>query len=335
MAVPTLDKTWEFKVNTVVAGLGTTALNNKDYLWKIKEAFVNGAGVAGSFTTPWTVWGSSNSSTVGNNDGVDRWTTSANVVFNNSGVRSWIVLKNTAIAPNFQICIEAKGFETQRTFRFAISPTTGFGVAGGGDDGTTSARPTAPDEVAYNDVDSGVQYAPWSGFLHVMMSDDGECTRMLLARERSGIKALSAFWLFDKTKAPISAWTDASCFTRRGDSADSHMTTYGNFSDNANVRGRIGSDDVTFFCTSEMYASGMVGQNITVPDDQTSEWPIVPMALASETVGHRGVRKGAIYDVWWGSTGVANGDSYPDDGTYQFVQFADMIFPWNGAAPSI
>ena len=44
-------------------------------------------------------------------------------------------------------------------------------------------------------------------------------------------------------------------------------------------------------------------------------------------------RLGSVYDLWYGSTAVGQGDTYPNDSTRQFVQFGHFIFPWNGTAP--
>jgi len=73
---------------------------------------------------------------------------------------------------------------------------------------------------------------------------------------------------------------------------------------------------------------------MTHQDDDTLEWPIMPIGLLSTTGMHRG-RKGALYDIWWGSTAAGSGNTYPEDGSNQFVQFGHLIFPWNGSTPEI
>jgi len=332
MALPTLDKTWEHKVNIAALGSATTVNNHQHYLWTVKEALINGAGASGSFTSPWTVRSSCDSVNVNNNDGVDRWVAYSNAVFSDSGAHGWIVLQNAAINPKFQICIDCNRNAAQRDFSFVVSPAAGFGAANGGTDGTTTARPTATDQITLvNNGPSGVQYSSWTGHYHVMMSDDGECTRVILERTHY----ITAFWMFDKPKSPIAPWVNSAAACFLGGSGNDNLTGYGQFNDNASVKGRIDGAYCSFYCTSEMYISGMVGQNITVPDDQTGEWSMAPMGLACSTTGHRGVRKGTLYDLWWASDGLGTGTTYPGDGSRQFAQFVDMIFPWNGTTPQV
>jgi hypothetical protein len=333
MSIPTLDKTWEHKVNVATGGLATTLLNHQDFYFKIKEALVNGAGVPGSFTSPWTVWGSSDGSVYGNNDGVDRWASGADIVFNTSGSHSWFVFNNTAFSPTLQFCVDLNTASTQRTASLVISVDGSFGTAGGGTDGSLTARPTAATEYLYNSVDDGTQYAPWTGYLHMMMSDDGECTRVLLSRDNGD---LTTVLILDKPRSPIAEWTNPVLWTFRGHGGTSgNVLTYSYYNEAANLRGRIGSDDVSFYATSPSYYNDAIGQKITVPDDNTGQWPFIPMGLACSTLGHRGVRKASIYDLWWTSTGTIYGTTFPDDASYQFAQMGDVIFPWNGTKPLI
>jgi hypothetical protein len=37
-----------------------------------------------------------------------------------------------------------------------------------------------------------------------------------------------------------------------------------------------------------------------------------------------------VFDLWWGSTGVTNGDAYDDVGSRAFSQMRDLITPAGG-----
>jgi hypothetical protein len=51
-------------------------------------------------------------------------------------------------------------------------------------------------------------------------------------------------------------------------------------------------------------------------------------------VGQRG-RHGEIADLLFGPSSASHGDTYPDDGSRQLVQFGHLVFPWDGSTPSI
>jgi hypothetical protein len=61
---------------------------------------------------------------------------------------------------------------------------------------------------------------------------------------------------------------------------------------------------------------------------------VLPLGLVSDTTGAKG-RHGQIYDMWAGnisaiSLGGYTDTTYPDDGSRQFWQCDDFIFPWVG-----
>jgi len=319
MALPTLSKTWQFNVNSA------SKVSYGQILFSIKDALVSFG------SNPWTVVRSSNGSVA--ND-TDNWASAGNVVWSYSG-HSWIVLKQTGIATNFQILLETSYSSGGHAanMKFWASPSAGF--SGGG--WSTSVRPTATDEVDLTGTRQlAVSNYEVPGRVHVMMSTDGQCTRWVVC-VNSKVPHLVAI---DLPQAPISAWTDpwVGVITVQGynTGATTDWPTYSKLNDSSIYTfGLIGGDTVNFYLTSAMYGGGMVGQNITVPDDQTGEWPMAPIGLACQTTGHRGVRKGTLFDMWWASTAVNTGNTYPGDASNQFAQFGDIILPWSGSAPLI
>lgn len=303
MALPTKEKTWQFDVNVTRASALAAMVGFKDSM----KAF-------GS--SPWTVWGSSNGVAYGNNDGVDRWGTPAQ--------GGWIVLKQPGLGANFSWCMQYTSSingEWESTISFA-----GFNT-----DGTATVRPTASDEFMY--TSSQAQKRPYplaAGVSHIMQSSDGQCLRWFRCASN---KAVSVSFI-EKLKDPISGWTGAVAVGRLGD-ASIEQTTYALWNDATSIYASNGSSGVPCYLTSEGWGSSTLGEQITFPDDDTSEYPASPIYLATTTVGSRGPVKGSLYDLWWGSTTPVTGDCYPGDGSRQFVQFGDMIFPWNGSTPVI
>ena len=72
----------------------------------------------------WTHFASSNRSTTSTDPGTDLWVTRSNVV-HATGAHSWIVLKNTSISANFQICIDMNAANAYY-MSCAVSYNSGF-----------------------------------------------------------------------------------------------------------------------------------------------------------------------------------------------------------------
>lgn len=323
MTVPTLDKTWLFNVNQSVGGTGAVLGDNQDCIFKIKNALK----VLGS--NPWVVWGSCDGqggSTFGNGDMVDRWHSadSSHVVWAASGNHSWIVLLQSAGMGGAQVCIDLFNANSNN-LTLVFSPGGLFAA------GTATARPTASDELVLisNTYWGGSSGAYYTKGLHVMVSNDGQCTRVILCRAN----ICNGMWIFEKAKNPVAAWTAPYFAGAVGNDTSTEVATYGNWNDGARCVGRYGSASVSHYMTSAFYGSATVGENQAYPDDNTIEWPINTIGLASGTSGHRGGRKGEVFDLYWGATAPQIGATYPEDASKQFAQFGHLIFPWNGTTP--
>ena len=72
MALPTLEKTWQFNVNQAIATTGVVNTDAQNLLFRIKQTLI------GFSSNPWTVVRSSNSVTTGASD---LWVAASNLIF--------------------------------------------------------------------------------------------------------------------------------------------------------------------------------------------------------------------------------------------------------------
>lgn len=317
MPVPSLAKTWQFNVNQAFVALGSALADNRRILrLHIKDALV------GMALLPWTVRYSCDSVTAGTaGDAVDRWDSDADLVWANAGsAHSWIVLRQTGVGATFELLISLENSSASgNTLTLVVSPSAAF------TGGTTTARPTATDE------DVRLSSATWGGVassdqnakVHVMVSTDGQCSRVIVCT--AGFA--QTFWLFDKAQNPVTGWTAPSVAIALGASG-STVLTYANLNTTASAGGR-GVSNMTMFLSGEAANSSLIGVLQAFVNDLDSGHNMGPIGLLSATTSNRG-RHGSLFDLWWGPQVVADGDTY---GTKTFVQFGDVIFPWDGSTP--
>ena len=203
MALPTLEKTWQFDVNQVTPTVGVLETDMDTMILKLKNSLI------GFASTPWTVVRSSNGVTVAASD---LWSTIADLV-HSSSARSWIVLKQTGCGGqgNLQICLDLNS-SAQNNHDLYVSWHAGFGA------GTTSARPTATDETGFSLQWGSV--TPGQTVLHVAQSSDGASTRVFLARDG----AIVTTWLID-TQADCLASPNSGIFYATGGALGDNMST--------------------------------------------------------------------------------------------------------------
>ena len=316
MSLPTLVKTYQFNVNNSTAAQGSALADNRQQLINIVNA------MTGFANNPWVVDYSCSSTTAGTKgDGVNRWTTQANLVWNNAGsAHSWIVLKQNGWATGAELLISlsnASGTGNVLTTKF--SPSSGF------TGGSTTADPTATDAVAiltnatWTTVGSDLAYR-WS----VIQSTDGANTIVMGASSGS----VAHIWFFQPPANTPSAFPLA-------------MMISGNATGTGTINNSIKA--LVNGVNPTTWAVGMEGANISanvlLPNDTnignianevTGNWPMIPLGLWCLSVGARG-RQGTLVDLWYGSTSIATGDGYPSTGN-QFVQLGVLIVPWNNGA---
>lgn len=337
MALPTLGKTWQFVPNFAIAATGTALGTNRTILLAIKNflttdaaEWVDNTNVATTAANLWTVRYSCDSVAAGAaGDGVDRWDSITDLVWANAAsAHSWIVLRNAAIGSTAEMLISCEAASANGSnLTVCISPTAAF------TGGTTTARPTATDEIVVvnNTTWGGVATVDTSIKLHVMKSTDGECWRVFVC---NGGQANTS-WIIDKAVAFASGtWTNRMVMYAQGSTGGTNTLTNALLNTNANVNGR-GASTMTMYLAAMYYASTLANAGVTTANDLSSAWPFMPHQLVSATASNRGFH-GYLNDVWYGSTTVATGSTYPTTGTqHQFVQFGSAIFPYCQVAAQV
>ncbi len=317
MALPTLVKTYQFNVNQTITATGTALNTNRALLRAIKDTLKAYA------TAPWTVRYSCDSSVAGTaGDGVDRWSTNANLVFA-SGAHSWFVLRNSN---GWEICIDLNNASANGTsISFILSLAANF------TGGTTSARPTATDEVVVgSNVSFGGSNSDVNHRLHVWHSSDAQVTRIAIAQ--GGF--CTGFWMIDRAANPVSGWTTPVYAFLVGGQTAANILSLGNVSSAANVKARV-TATMDIYLTSEARTTNQLKDVFTAANDLTSEYPFYPIGLASETASHRG-RHGTVVDMWFGLASIPTADTYPADASRQFIQIGGpVILPWDGTVPQM
>ncbi len=350
MAVPVLSKTWQYDVNIQNPAQGTALADAQKVIRRIKTALI------GFGTLPWTIRYSCDSVTAGAaGDGVDYWTTDAKLVWSsitNTGVRSWIVLKQTGIGTNHQVCIHlmhtgGSGVGSD-TLEVAVSANAGF------TGGTTSARPTATDEIVIRDGTysasapaSTIKGTWWNSEsaaattqqteLHCMQSTDGQCSRAVICYQNGAI----SFWMFDKIQAAVTGLTYPFADTVMGGGgaiqSANDVTTYAAFLNNSSTYGYTNAAIMLCYMTSEgsiasSTAQWAIGSRHFFANDFDGSFPMSPVGIYSETTAARG-RHGYLADLWFGGSYGHTGETYPNDTTRTFCTFGNMIHSWNGTTP--
>lgn len=330
MALPALTKTWQYSLNNVFVTTGSALTDHRQVMRGAKNALI------GFGSTPWAVRGSSNS-TVAALDSVDRWAANGDLVWADGGsAHSWIVLRQAGIATNTEVCIDliplTNSVQGPRA-TIVYSATAGF------TGGSTTARPTATDEivllsnVSWMGTTAGT--ASFTAIVHARMSTDGQATRVII--HMGGVPV--AFWLFDKPQSPCTGWATPTIAIALGaTSASDSVLTYAKLWAAANGRARVGATNASIYFGTLGHGGLASGQRLTAIGPVSSEWPIMPMAVISETAGAAQVlAPGAestrgVFDLFYGSTGLGSpSDYYPSGGSKTFVQHGCLILPNNGS----
>ena len=329
MANPAVQKTWQFNLNNLVladASLdGTNAFRDRrELLLGIKNA------MKGFGTQPWTVTESSDSSSA--TGGSDKWIDADDLVWRDddgSAVFSWIILRQTGISSTFELLITCEEDSVSADGAQIGAWTAQAGFTGG----STTARPTATDELVLRDSTlngywgSGALGTSYTSRYHVMQSTDGECTRVLffIGDVNTG------FWLFDKPFNPNSLWTSPYVACIQGDNnATTNQCSFARFYDTAQGLSRFGGTDFTMYFSGEGFSSSAIGEQLTTPNQLDGKFISSGIGLCSRTSTMVG-RVGELYDLWWGFSSTETGRYFPSDANSKaFVQVEDMIFPWDG-----
>lgn len=330
MSLPTLAKTWHISANNTTTMQVNTITTCKNLWLNTKRALTGYAAIwpLGVPATPWTVVSSSNSIVANTSD---NWNSVADLIgATNGNAHSWIVLKQTGIATNFQICLDFN--ETFNSGSIIVSENAGF------TGGSTTNRPTATDEqVLINAAAVWGDSTNAQAQLDVWMASDGSQTRVAYFR---GGFALS-FMMFDKPAYPVSGWTRPWYAFARAGYSGGNVNTYSNLLNNSTSGfASRGSGAFTGFATGEggqgtnQVLAGFSGLG-DVANSFSAEYHLFPIGYASITTNNKG-RHGMFVDAWWKPMGMSNADSFPvSSATKQFVVVGDIILPWIGDSTSL
>ena len=330
--LPTPDLSWQVDDNNAEASAAEATF--------YKTMLLNWKNALKAFTNGWTVVGSSNSSAAGM-DGVDRWSTTANLVGVSSGAHSWIVLQD---ANGMQHCWDLIDTQTGspnsvRRFTWKVS------ISGAFSGGSTSASPTASDSVNVFTDASGGWLQDQSGTLinhvwHMWCSADGTVTRCVVFRNNVPI----VYWCSERVKNPVTlmqkGWRYLGVGTGGGSSNVMSRATAGVtvLSTRINSLSLNAGFTAMFLGRDSNVANSVFGEAFAqVQDELESGLQCFEIPLCCQTTGARGLKRGFLYDLWVGQfPPAATGDHFPNtpSATREFVQIGPFIFKWNGT-PSV
>ena len=311
MSLPTLEKTWQFNVNQSGTASGNVTTDCRATIFKIKQS------LTGFASNPWTVALSSNGSSSGASD---YWASSSDVIWNNAGsAHSWIVLQQTGVTGGpVQLLIDCG--TNNPSLIVVMASTSGF------TGGSTLNRPTATDEtLLYSASNYSLPNSSAVHVLHVMMSTDGQSTRLFVFSGGSR-------WMFItiETLAGSDLAYQGAVFGKE------NALVFADLYSSSKWICKNGSTIIYGYTATQTYANVAVcNANAGAISNISNAYPMVAMSVYSETPGGRG-RCGRIQDMWFGSSALASGSTFPatpDD--KQFAQFGPVILPWNGTTPVI
>ncbi|CAB4196546.1 hypothetical protein UFOVP1290_66 [uncultured Caudovirales phage] len=336
MSTPTKEKTYTYNVNQSLTAAGSSLATNKQFLL----AWVNSMiGLANGY---WICMGSSDGVSYDAADGTpyaSRWTDASKLVWANSGTdHSWIVLQMGAYNPlvgNVQILIDlniaAGDGATGNLYMSSSGLFTG---------GTLTAAPTASDQV---DVHPNNTYGTNSlGFpndsnsvLHVISADDNTATYIINC---VGSTTRLCWGIFKPKDAETTSWVNDWVAFR----SDRYVIDYGTGENQFTyfyAMAYINSTVSSLYLASESFFPPLDSNYYPIPlnavvDDNSGEYPLSAIGLWSATRTTLGL-KGIIPDLYFGLHTTSTGDTYPGDGSKQWAQFGDFVFPWDGSTPVI
>ena len=330
MALPVLEKSYEFIVNQAFGGVDTIT-DHRVGLLAIKNALINGA-----FTSPWTIDHSCDAVTAGTPaDGVDRWTVFTDLVwqqFDSGQLRSWVVFNTSS---GRQLMIECRGSGGSSVmYRYLRVYSSPGGLFTGG---TTSVRPSATDEQLQLNVERWFadQGTAQSYKFHVIKSTDGETTIVLGCHNNT----TPLFWAECKVQDPVAGFSHPWGLVMPAGGSGSIGPGYGSlraaqqFELTTAVPAGV-NFSAAWSC--EGFLSDAIGQEMTIPNYFTGEWPMVPIGIASNDLAQGMGRHGRIADVFYTSTGLQDGDTIeavPASPTRVWAVFGRIVVPWDGSIP--
>ncbi|CAB4196544.1 hypothetical protein UFOVP1290_64 [uncultured Caudovirales phage] len=338
MTVPSKEATYTISANEQILAQSSYSNTNSLVLLTFIKRLI---------TMGWTCVGSSNGTSCNTVDGASHSSlllTLSDLVYNTAGnPHTWIVLENTLHgtlgAGNPQLLIDLSNNNGGHSYVYHyISPTGIF------TNGNVTDAPTALDSIESSPFyDANNNQRPLhlsldapsnvNGRLNVISSNDGYSTYAILCA--SG-KVMGIWGLCRAVNVSGSAWATPWVIMQIGPlyyNIDSFPTP--NIS-NIKFKTAIGASTASV-------TLGVITENIcyigdtnrylvnyqTSYDQETSEFPFCQIGLWATASPYIG-RKGTIRDLYLSTYNIQPGMTYPDDGSKQWAQFGDFVFPWDG-----
>jgi hypothetical protein len=356
MTIPAAEKTWQFNINqkffpssTTQTGWGYNSVSSDTQaaLYAIKAA------LTGFTNSPWTVvsscgnlgtWASPNWQAGAS----DYWTSPSRIMWNQAGgsstptiSRSWIVLQQTGMGATFQLlfdCLHNANNNDNGTMLTVAWSAAGF------TGGSTTTRPTAADEViritgwtnnpaSYWLRDSSYSSSPFPMTLHVMMSTDGQCTRIFGCRGSDGQPDFG--WVFERLKNPSAGWTAPYVvMINPGDWSNSrgYMGWLSGTVGNTRFTAKYGAVNMNLYATTEGLVSNLFyvySATLQKRNQLSNEWQLFPVGVACETAGALG-HHGYFYDMWYVYWQLGYLHTFPDDSSRKWWACDNLLLPWDG-----
>jgi hypothetical protein len=318
MPVPAKAKTWTHSVNNRIV-FASFLDTHQQILYAFKEMLkaIPGASIRGS--------GDNAAAAM---DATDRIGAAAEWVRGGSttAVHSWFLVRFANMG-NAELLVDYVG-SSDEMVRLAVSPGGLFVVNG------TNARysPTATDE--YQLIGTPTTGAAWGNsttsgdrIWSTAYATDGTAFQILVARAGAWV---THCFMQAVTSAVVAPATFSPAVVATAGTTSPGITVW---TSGTIWKARVNGINVGLAVSMEATSNPIPNVYGTVLELQASSWPIVACGLWSSVVGARG-KVGNLVDIYAGNTAAADGDTYPADGTRQWVAVGDYVAVWNGTSGS-
>jgi hypothetical protein len=250
-------------------------------------------------------------------DGVDLIASISDLVQNNAGSsHAWFVVRSTGLASNFQVLVSCESADSDSKIL-----TVYFSVNAGFTGGTTTARPTATDEVplllAANWLTGSATDTSSNLYWNLQTDSTGAIFRFFVFYANFNI-----LWIqFEKLNPAESGVTYPIVACILGGTTGSHRTTGANLSGSKNVWAHPVGTPVQIRYSSYMSGTQLDAITCTTANSYSGEWPTWDLEAFDFT---HGVPIGRFTDLYAGSAGKAARDGYPS-GTRVWVHISPFL----------
>jgi hypothetical protein len=241
----------------------------------------------------WVVLASSDRVNIGVPGAQDLWIDDTDVVGATAGTaHSWIVLGNDSIEAGFAICIDCINADLRSNAIYCTHQ--GYNT-----DGTIQNRPTAVGSECT--IHSGVwwnQTVAYPTRVTVLISSDGQCTRIIWVHPGGNYAGASKVWIFDRIKNPPSWLTHPYIVSAPLYGSTATIASYANFC-GPNMAYIYHTKPVTITYGS-IGIVGALGNTALgrLADPISGSIPITPIFLVSTETTVPGFF-GELYDLYW------------------------------------